>query len=238
MDISVVIPFYNEEANVDFVLDEIVAVLRPLGRSFEILAVDDGSSDGTAEALKKRQGDILELRVMCHSRNRGQGAAFWTGFQNALGAFLVTLDGDGQNDVHDVPRMLELIDGYDAVIGQRVKRRDPPSKRWASSIAYHARQLVLKDGIRDTACSLKVMRRKTVGSLLPIRGFFRFIPFLLKQGGYSYTTVEVNHRPRQKGKAKYSLLNFFFLATIADLLFMWWYKKECFLRSSNEKDVP
>jgi dolichol-phosphate mannosyltransferase len=235
MDLSVIIPFYNEEGNVDFVLDEIVTVLRPLNKSFEIVAVEDGSSDQTLTLLKKKQADILELRVLTHDRNRGQGAAFWTGFTNAIGAVLVSFDGDGQNDVHDVPRMLELLSGYDAVIGQRVKRRDPLSKRWASSIAYHARQLVLKDGIRDTACSLKVMRREVVSSLIPIRGFFRFIPFLLKQAGFTYIPVEVNHRPRQKGQAKYSLLNLFFLATIADLLFMWWYKKECFLKPDERK---
>jgi dolichol-phosphate mannosyltransferase len=234
MDISVVIPFYNEEANVDFVLAEIASVLRPVGRSFEILAVDDGSTDGTAGALQKNQSAITQLKILTHQRNRGQGAAFWTGFHHAQGALIVTLDGDGQNDFHDVPKMLELLGNHDAVIGQRLKRRDPLSKRWASSIAYYARQIVLKDRIRDTACSLKVLRRETLKCLLPIKGFFRFIPFLLQQGGFSYVTVEVNHRPRQKGEAKYSLMNFFFLGTIADLLFMRRYKKEC-LFNSDEK---
>jgi dolichol-phosphate mannosyltransferase len=210
MDLSIVIPFYNEEENIEFVLNETVEVLRPTGKSFEIITVDDGSRDRTPEILQKRKADIPELKILRHERNRGQGVAFWTAFEAARGEVIVTLDGDGQNDVHDVPRMLEALKGHDAVMGQRLKRKDGPLKRWASKIAYHSRRIILKDNIRDTACALKVMRAPALKALLPFRGYFRFIPFLLEQAGFSYVAVEVNHRPRQKGTPKYNLRTLFF----------------------------
>ncbi len=234
MDLSVIIPFYNEEENIDFVLDETASVLRSTGKSFEIITVDDGSTDTTLKILQRRSADIPELKIICHPRNMGQGIAFWTAFENARGQVIVTMDGDGQNDAHDIPRMLEALQGYDAVMGQRLKRRDPALKRWASKIAYHSRRIVLHDHIRDTACALKVLRSETLKSLVPFKGYFRFIPYLLEKAGFSYLALEVNHRPRQKGTPKYNLRTLFFFATIADLLFMWWYGKQCFLKL-NEK---
>ena len=235
--ISVVIPFYNEEDNIPAVLEEAVDVLRRQGCAFEIIAVDDGSGDQTPELLKSFTGRIPELRIITHPRNRGQGAAFFSGFQAAQGEVLVTIDGDGQNDFHDVPVMLKLLPRHDAVFGQRSRRDDPVQKLIASRIAFFFRRLVLGDQIRDTACGLKVMKKETLKALVPIRGFYRFIPFLLALAGYSCAAIDVNHRPRRAGKTKYSLLKGYFLPTIADLLFMWWYRKNYILLDLRRRDI-
>jgi dolichol-phosphate mannosyltransferase len=225
MRISVIVLFYNEEGNVDFMLEEIVSVLKGLAGEGEILAVNDGSADGTAERLRKASLKIPGLRIISHAQNLGQSAALWSGLQAATGEIVVTLDGDRQNDFRDVPRLLPFLEQYDAVFGQRVRRQDPWYKLAASRTAHVVRNLFLQDGIKDISCTLKLMKRDTLKYLIPINGFFRFIPFLLKEAGVRYTTADVNHRPRLKGESKYSLLKFYFLSTIADLLFMWWYRQ-------------
>ena len=232
--ISVVVPFYNEEGNVEAVLREVAQTLRGDHEEFEIIAVDDASGDTTGTLLRGLQQELPELRIMTHGRNLGQAAAFWTGFQAAQGDVVVTMDGDGQNDFNDVPRMLALLDRYDGVFGQRARRQDPVQKLIASRIAFFFRRVVLNDPVRDTACALKVMKKDALVCLLPLRGIHRFFPFLFQQAGLPYTTLDVNHRPRRAGKTKYSLLRGYFLRTIPDLLFMWWYKKSNFLKRLKE----
>jgi len=223
--ISVIIPFYNEEGNLEGVLKEVSDVLSQQNVPYEIIAIDDASIDQTPALLKGACERIPQLRTITHSRNLGQGAAFFTGFDAAEGNVVVTMDGDGQNDFRDVPRMLELLSRYDAVFGQRSHRNDPLPKLIASRIAFFFRRIILGDHVRDTACGLKVMKKETLNNLIPIRGFLRFIPFLLTQAGLACATVDVNHRPRRFGKTKYSLLKGYFLPTILDLIFMWWFKK-------------
>ena len=230
MKISVIVPFFNEEGSIDFVLNEVCQVLLQRQEEFEIIAIDDGSRDATPSLLQAASQEIKELRVRTHPRNYGQAASFLTGFQIASGDVIVIMDGDGQNDFHDVPYMLSLLSPYEAVFGQRAKRQDPIQKLIGTRIGFFFRRLVLNDDIRDTACSLKVMKKETLQYLIPIRGFHRFIPFLFKEAGISSIAVDVNHRPRTSGKTKYCLTKFYFLPAFIDLLFMWWYKKRNVLK--------
>lgn len=224
MTISVVVTFYNEEDNVDFMLEEIAAVLKGTVSGGEILAVNDGSSDKTGERLQEACRKIPGLKLITHGRNLGQSAALWSGLQAATGDVIITLDGDRQNDFREVPRLLPYLEQYDAVFGQRACRQDPWEKLAASRVAFFFRNLLLRDGIRDISCTFKLMKRDVLKYLIPIDGFFRFIPFLLKEAGVKYIAVDVNHRPRTAGESKYSLLRLYFFSTIFDLMFMWWYK--------------
>jgi len=234
MKISVIVPFYNEEGNVDFVIQEIFAVLKELAIPAEIIAVNDGSEDETGALLAAIQGDIPQLRIITHSTKTGQAAALLSGFEAATGDVLVMLDGDRQNDFRDVPRLLPLLEKYDAVFGQRSQRQDPVSKLIGTSIAYAVRNFFLRDGVKDTACALRIIKKDALKHLIPIQGFQRFIPFLLKEAGVSFISVDVNHRPRLAGQSKYSMLRLYFLSPIMDLLFMWWYKKRNLYRARRK----
>lgn len=233
MKISVIIPFYNEEDNVAFVLDEVTSVLRTLKEDFEIVAIDDGSCDQTNALLKKREQEIPEMRLSTHPKKSGQGAAYFSGLRASVGDVIILMDGDGQNDFRDVERMLPLLQNYDAVMGQRTKRNDPLTKRLVSKMANRVRSSLLRDGVTDTCCSLKILKRYTLEYLIPIRGFFRFIPFLLNQADVPFTTCDVHHRPRKAGNSKYSLRKLYFLPTIFDLLFMLWYKRTHILEAKT-----
>lgn len=225
MKISVIVPFFNEEETIEFVLNEIVEVLRPLGWEFEIIAVDDGSTDSTPEILKDMRRDIEELRVKTHITNFSKDACLWTGFEAAHGDIIINVDGDGQDDFREIPKMLKFFPEYDAVFGQRISRSDPFQKVVATKIAYLFRRVFLNDKMKDITCPLKVMKKETLKYLFPLGGFHRFIPFLLKEAGCSCIAVDVNHRQRYAGKPKYSLLKLFFIATFMDLISMWWYRK-------------
>ncbi|MBW2272187.1 MAG: glycosyltransferase family 2 protein [Deltaproteobacteria bacterium] len=198
MQISVVIPFYNEVDNVDPVLDE----LRELLPDAEVIAIDDGSRDGTGERLRAR-GDV---QSHFFPRNLGQSAAVYYGLVRATGDVCVIMDGDGQNDPRDLPRLLELIPDYDLVNGHRAERRDPLSKRLASRVANGFRRAVLHDGMRDTGCTPKLLKRELVRHLVPFDGMHRFIPALVQAAGARCIEVPVQHRPRRSGQSKYTNL--------------------------------
>jgi dolichol-phosphate mannosyltransferase len=225
MKLSVIIPFYNEAGSIDSALAEVVEVLRGLPFEFEIIAINDGSTDESGEILAAWAKKIPELKIKVHAKNLGQEAGWWSGFHAASGDTIVTSDGDGQNDFHDVPQMLSLLSEYDAVFGQRIRREDPISKRIITRIAFLFRKAVLNDDIQDTGCGLKVFKKETLQHLIPVRGFLRFIPFLFKQAGVRFTTFAVHHRPRRSGKSKYLLRQLYFLPVIADFIWMVWYKK-------------
>jgi len=222
--LSIIIPFFNEEGNVEPVLKEVSEVMSQQKTTYEIILINDGSSDTTPALLRAAANHDSHIRIITHPVNLGQGAAFFSGFRTAQGDVIVTMDGDGQNDFRDVPAMLPLLPEYDAVFGQRSRRNDPVQKLIASWIGFVFRRIVLGDNVRDTACGLKVMKKEALNVLIPIKGFHRFIPFMFKQAGLTYACIDVHHRPRRLGKTKYSLLRLYFLATIADLLFMGWFR--------------
>src|ERR1051326_6260760 len=177
--VSVIIPVYNEEENVPILQAELRAALR--GVDHEFIFVDDGSADRTVERIEAAPN----LRVICFERNAGQSAAIYAGLQAARGAILVLIDGDLQNDPADIPKLVgEISQGADLVCGYRAQRRDTRVKRLTSRIANAVRSRYTKDGVRDTGCTLKAMRRECVSALVPFKGMHRFIPELIKDAGY------------------------------------------------------
>jgi glycosyltransferase involved in cell wall biosynthesis len=199
----VVVPAYNEAANVEPLGWELLAVLAGIGGPFEILFVDDGSTDGTWAALCRLAEADPRVRLLRFRRNAGQTAAMAAGFRAARGAVVVTMDADLQNDPHDIPALLAALEGYDAVCGWRVDRRDPWTKRAASRLANAVRQRFTADGVHDTGCTLKAFRRETLVHLPLFRGMHRFLPALLRMEGFRVTEVPVHHRPRRAGRSKY-----------------------------------
>jgi dolichol-phosphate mannosyltransferase len=207
--LSVVVPLYNEESNVPILQGELRVALS--GRDYEIIFVDDGSVDCTAERIETAPN----IRLIRFEKNSGQSAAIYAGLTAARGGTLVIIDGDLQNDPADIPKMLaEIARGADLVCGYSVQRRDTLVKRATSRIANAVRSRYTKDGVRDTGCTLKAMRRECVSTLLPFKGMHRFIPALVKAAGYRLVEVPVNHRPRRFGQSKYGLGNRALRATI------------------------
>jgi dolichol-phosphate mannosyltransferase len=207
--VSVIVPLFNEEENVLILLSELRGALH--GIDHELIFVDDGSSDGTVE----RVGSAPDVGLVRFEKNAGQSAAIYAGLQAAHGAIVVLIDGDLQNDPADIPRLLaEIKRGADLVCGYRQQRKDTLVKRITSWIANTVRSRFTRDGVRDTGCTLKAMRRECLSALMPFQGMHRFIPALVKGAGYRLVEVPVNHRPRKFGQSKYGLGNRAFRATI------------------------
>jgi dolichol-phosphate mannosyltransferase len=208
-EISVVVPLFNEEESIGVLQKELSEALKE--RDYEIIFVDDGSVDRTAERIETAPN----IRLIRFEKNSGQSAAIYAGLTAARGGSLVIIDGDLQNDPADIPKLLaEIARGADLVCGFRVKRRDTLVKRATSRIANTVRSRYTKDGVRDTGCTLKAMRRECVSTLLPFKGMHRFIPALVKSAGYRLVEVPVNHRLRRFGQSKYGLGNRALRATI------------------------
>jgi len=207
--VSVIVPVFNEEENISILQLELRKTLRELDH--EIVFVDDGSTDHTPERIEAAPN----VRVIRFEKNSGQSAAIYAGLKAAHGASLVLIDGDLQNDPADIPRLLaEITRGADLVCGYRAQRRDTLVKRLTSWIANAVRSRFTKDGVRDTGCTLKAMRRECVNALVPFKGMHRFIPALIKGAGYRVVELPVNHRPRRFGQSKYGLGNRALRATI------------------------
>ena len=207
--VSVVVPLFNEEESIAILQSELSAALKDL--DYEIIFVDDGSADRTVERIEPK----TNVRVIQFEKNAGQSAAIYAGLKTACGATAVLIDGDLQNDPTDIPRLLaEITRGADLVCGYRAQRRDTLVKRLTSWIANAVRSRFNKDGVRDTGCTLKAMRRECVGTLVPFKGMHRFIPALVKGAGYRLVEIPVNHRPRRFGQSKYGLGNRAVRATI------------------------
>jgi dolichol-phosphate mannosyltransferase len=199
---SVVVPLYNEEANLPILQEELRVALS--GLDYEIIFVDDGSVDRTAERVETAPN----IRLIRFEKNSGQSAAIYAGLTTARGTTMVVIDGDLQNDPADIPRLLaEITRGADLVCGYRLKRQDTLVKRLTSRIANAVRSRYTKDGVRDTGCTLKAMKRECVSALLPFKGMHRFIPALVKAAGYRLVEIPVNHRPRRFGQSNYGLGN-------------------------------
>jgi glycosyltransferase involved in cell wall biosynthesis len=207
--VSVIVPLFNEEENVPILQSELSAALKDVDH--EMIFVDDGSNDRTVERIEAGPN----VRVIRFEKNAGQSAAIHAGLNAALGGILVLIDGDLQNDPADIPRLLdEIARGADLVCGYRAQRRDTTVKRLTSRIANTVRSRYTKDGVRDTGCTLKAMRRECVPALLPFKGMHRFIPALVKGAGYRLMEIPVNHRPRRFGQTKYGLGNRAVRATV------------------------
>jgi glycosyltransferase involved in cell wall biosynthesis len=213
-EISVVIPLRDEEQNVVPLHDELTSVLDQLGVAYEIILVDDGSVDATFEKLAVIQARDSKMKVIRFTRNFGQTAAFAAGFAEARGEFIVTLDGDLQNDPRDIPRMLALARRKDIVSGWRRKRKDAFLTRYLpSAIANWLIGIVTGVRLHDNGCSLKVYRATVVKPLKLRPGMHRYLPAIASQLGGRVAEVEVNHRPRRHGRSKYNLSRTFRVLT-------------------------
>ena len=225
-ELSVVIPVMNEAANVRPLAAEIASVLG--GRiPYELLFVDDGSTDGTAEVLAGLARDDAHVRVLAHTCNRGQSAAVRTGVKAARAAVIAVLDGDGQNDPKDIPALYgRLVSGkaVSMVIGERRRRNDSWLRRLSSRIANAVRSRVLKDGVRDTGCGLKVFYREAFLELPAFDHMHRFLPALLQRNGGRVCSVPVNHRARRHGESKYGIHNRLWVG-ITDLFGVMWLQR-------------
>ncbi len=206
VELSVVIPVYDEEPNVAPLHVELSAILASMAVSFEILLIDDGSRDGTFEVARRIQASDRHVRVIRFARNFGQTAAFAAGFAYARGQFIVTFDGDLQNDPADIPRLLEIARSHDVVCGWRKDRKDDFLTRYVPSvIANRLIGLVSGVPVHDVGCSLKIFRAEVVKPLKLTPGMHRYLPQLASQLGDRVTEVVVNHRPRRFGQSKYGL---------------------------------
>jgi glycosyltransferase involved in cell wall biosynthesis len=223
-DISIVIPVYNEEDNLQPLISELREVVAGLPNSCEIIFVDDGSWDRSFEILKQAAARDQQIRVIRFKKNAGQTAAFDAGFRAAQGDIVVTMDADLQNDPHDIPYLLEKIGEFDVVCGWRHKRNDPWVKIVSSKIANFVRNKLSHEEIVDTGCSLKAFRRECLQNMKLFNGMHRFFPTLAKMEGFTVTQVKVNHRPRRFGTTKYTIKNRMVRA-FADLLAVRWMQK-------------
>ena len=223
LDLSVVIPVYNEEENLPLLWPELRSVLEPLGLQFEVLFIDDGSRDRSAEIVRGFRDADPRVRLIRLKANSGETAATDAGFRSARGRWLVTMDADLQNDPHDLPMLLAHLDQWDGVTGWRVKRDDPFIRRASSRIANAIRNWVSDENVQDSGCTYRAFRRECLRSLVLYRGFHRFVPTLLRMHGYRVLEVPVNHRPRRFGQSKYGIGNRA-VAAFKDLLVIRWMK--------------
>lgn len=222
--ISLVIPVYNERDNLARLHAELTGVMGSVGDEYEILFVDDGSTDGSDRVLRDLRAADRRLRVLTLARNSGQSAAMDAGFKSAAGEVVVTLDADLQNDPADIPRLLEALPGWDAVVGVRRKRQDNLVRRVSSRVANYVRNRLSDETIEDTGCSLKAFRRASLSRIVLYDGMHRFLPTLLKMEGCRVREVPVGHRPRLHGESKYGIGNRL-LPSFMDLLAVRWMKR-------------
>ena len=227
--LSVVVPLYNEQDNVAELQKEIASALA--GVEHELILVDDCSTDETLARIQRGP----KVRVIEFAKNTGQSAAMYAGIMAAKGETIALLDGDLQNDPADVLKLLELINnGADLACGYRAKRKDTTFKRIQSRIANAVRSRFTRDGVRDTGCTLKVMRRECREALVPFYGMHRFIPALIKGLGYKVTELAVNHRPRVAGVSKYGFGNRAWKATCDMFAVRWLLSRQVQIRIRRE----
>ena len=223
-ELSVVVPVHNERDNIVPLLSEIVSALR--GKAdFEIVYVDDASKDDSLGVLTSAKGQFPELRVLRHLSQSGQSTALRTGIRAARGAWIATLDGDGQNDPADIPKLLAMRsqspDAIKLFAGWRVDRKDTGSKRWASKFANAIRSRLLRDETPDTGCGIKLFERSVFLELPYFDHMHRFLPALALRHGGNVVSVPVNHRPRVRGRSHYGIANRLWVG-IVDLFGVRW----------------
>ena len=221
---SLVIPVFNEEDNLYLLRDNIVGAMSSIGGNYEVILVDDGSTDQSRPIIREICQKNPEFRYLFFDKNHGQTAGFSAGFEAAKGDIIITMDADLQTDCNDIPLLLEHLDEYDAVVGYRMKRADKWIKRISSKIANGIRNKLSGEDIRDVGCPLKAIKREAAQSLKIFNGMHRFFPTLLKYEGYRVLEVGVHHFQRKHGESKYNVGNRAWRAFI-DLLAVCWMKR-------------
>jgi glycosyltransferase involved in cell wall biosynthesis len=218
--ISIVIPVYNEEKNIKPFYKEIKKMLKKVKKHTEIIFVDDGSKDKTFNVLKQ----LKDIKIIQLRKNTGQSAALDAGIKHAKGNIIITMDGDGQNDPADIPAMLKKLNkGFDVVCGWRYKRKDPFLRKIISSGANFLRRLLVKDGVHDSGCTLRVYKKECFSDLNLYGELHRMIPALLKWRGFKITEIKTNHRPRKHGKSNYGYKRI--VKGFLDMIYVWFWRK-------------
>lgn len=218
---SVVLPVYNEKDNLAQLFDELTAVMRQLTEPFEIICIDDGSSDESCDIINNYQSLHKEIELLRFVKNQGQSAALAAGFKASRGEYVITLDADLQNNPADILLLLEHIPRYDMVTGWRTKRHDTLVTRLSSKIANWIRNKLSREDIHDTGCSLKIMKRTYLKNIKMFKGMHRFLPTLMKMEGANVIEVPVSHRPRIAGISNYGVWDRAF-SGLRDLLAVRW----------------
>jgi dolichol-phosphate mannosyltransferase len=237
VELSVVVPMFNEVDNVLLLWEELDSALAKVGRRTEIIFVDDGSTDGSAAVVWALMERDPRVRLLSFESNAGLSAAFKAGYGAARGSIVVTMDADLQNDPRDVELLLAAMDNADAAVGYRSRRRDPWHKRMSSRVANAIRNRVSGDHVIDSACSLRAMRRECTAAIPPYSGMHRFVPTLLRIAGYRVVEVPVHHRPRTLGRSKFGIWNRALPAFI-DLLVVRWMMRRTVRRGLREVLPP
>ena len=221
--ISVVVPVYNEEENLPILIPRLAEVLEPLGESYEMIFVDDGSIDGSRKIIKEMSSKYPQIRLVGFKKNCGETAAGAAGLREANGKVVITIDADLQNDPKDIPRMLEYLKEYDMVTGWRQEREDSWIKRITSKIANEIRNGLSGETIRDSGCTFRAYRRECLQNIKLYKGMHRFMPTLVKMEGFRVVEIPIAHHPREFGVSKYTTWNRMWRAFI-DLLAVKWMK--------------
>ena len=228
MDLSVVIPVFNEEESIGLLINEIEQSLQDI--NYELLIVDDYSNDNTLSVLGQFKSNNNRIRIIKHDKNYGQSFAIRSGIKSAKSTWIATIDGDGQNDPKDIPRLYSvLISESDSeqnvlIAGYRIKRKDTWLKKLSSKYANKLRSRILKDHVPDTGCGLKLFSREFFLDLPSFNHMHRYLPALFISRGGKILSIEVNHRPRVKGSSKYGFNNRFWVG-IKDILGVRWLQK-------------
>lgn len=223
IDISVVVPVYNEEENLPVLIPQIAEVLGPLEKTYEMIFVDDGSQDHSRRLLKEMALQYPQIRILGFKKNCGETAAGAAGIKEARGGIVITIDADLQNDPKDIPRMLDYLKEYDMVTGWRQKREDSWVKRITSRIANRIRNSLSGEEIQDSGCTFRAYKRECLQDIKLYKGMHRFIPTLVKMEGYRVMEIPIAHHPRKFGVSKYTTWNRMWRAFV-DLLAVKWMK--------------
>ena len=231
---SVVVVFYNEAANIPGVMASLRPVMEALPENYEVLLVNDGSTDHSGRLIDEAAEAWPEARAIHFTRNIGQAGALLRGLREAAGEWIFTMDGDGQNDPADFVNLLGGIGDADLVVGVRQRRSEGWLRRSMSRLANAVRGRFLGDGVRDSGCGLKLMHRDVVGALLPMRSLYSFIPAMATHAGFRLAEVPVRHLPRRHGESSYGLSVFFWRPTV-DMLALWWlWKRRISFLAAND----
>jgi dolichol-phosphate mannosyltransferase len=231
---SIVIPVYNEEDVVGGLLSEIRSFANSWRSDYELLLVDDGSSDRTAEIIGNQFADWPQGKLIRLTENCGQAAALFHGMNRARGQVVILLDGDGQNDPQDIPKILAPLNEVDMAVGIRVKRRDSMVRRAMSRLANEMRSRILGDGVADSGCGIKAFHRRVVEAFIPMRTLYSFMPALAVSAGFTIRQVPVSHRSRSGGKSKYGVRQFLW-KPLLDMAGVWWFaRRRCPVTKEKE----
>ena len=224
LEVSVIAPAYNEEENIGPLLNEIAAAMESVDCSYEVLFVDDGSTDNTKSVLTALAKKFPQLRPIYHTNNYGQSAGLATGFQLARGRKIITLDADQQNDPADIPQLLEaLTEDFDCVCGVRTRRHDNFVRRLSSKIANGFRNVITGDRVTDAGCTFRSIRHSALKEIPVFNGMHRFLPTILRMQGFRVREIPVNHRSRTRGYSKYGINNRLYRG-IRDCFAIRWYR--------------